>query len=457
MIRSVLGIESFGVNAWRATEAGQQLIGEHDELGPGSRRSRGAVRRRRAGERRSRSTASSVAGSARARSCTSQDPATRRSATADEAGTTVLVIGGTPRRARSRSPRGSAPPRRCASGRRGSGTARSGCSKASSRGSRERGRALQPRVRGEPRRPLRRRARSSRSRRWSSSRVSRAGADGPRSRRDSRRRAVPADGLTLRPSGHPAAGRRAAGRRAAERSERRHRIMVRARDEQHGAVLGAGERADEQLETDGERERLVRERAAERDELLGRARPASTSPWVTAPIETSATTGSPSLEGIAIASGLVPVNGVPPSGWGEARAARSPSGARRARALGKPAHPVAERAGREAARRDDRRARSGGCGDQVVADRLRASGSRAHPAVPAVETGPRGTLRAGRAGRSAASRATGSARSRDRACRAARRRRSGQRASPRRACAEPERGEARPRLGRRPRHITHRG
>ena len=36
MIRSMLGIESFGINAWRATEAGQAIIGEHDELGPGA-------------------------------------------------------------------------------------------------------------------------------------------------------------------------------------------------------------------------------------------------------------------------------------------------------------------------------------------------------------------------------------------------------------------------------------
>src|SRR4051794_17503069 len=36
MIRSVLGIESFGINAWRATEAGQQIIGEHDEMGGGA-------------------------------------------------------------------------------------------------------------------------------------------------------------------------------------------------------------------------------------------------------------------------------------------------------------------------------------------------------------------------------------------------------------------------------------
>ena len=36
MIRSVFGIESFGINAWRATEVGQQIIGEHDELGGGA-------------------------------------------------------------------------------------------------------------------------------------------------------------------------------------------------------------------------------------------------------------------------------------------------------------------------------------------------------------------------------------------------------------------------------------
>ncbi|WP_411278076.1 hypothetical protein [Gaiella sp.] len=35
MIRTMLGIESFGSNAWRATEAGQEIIGEHDELGEG--------------------------------------------------------------------------------------------------------------------------------------------------------------------------------------------------------------------------------------------------------------------------------------------------------------------------------------------------------------------------------------------------------------------------------------
>ena len=32
-IRSTLGVASFGINAWTATEDGQQIIGEHDETG----------------------------------------------------------------------------------------------------------------------------------------------------------------------------------------------------------------------------------------------------------------------------------------------------------------------------------------------------------------------------------------------------------------------------------------
>ena len=31
MIRATLGVQAFGINAWTATEDGQQLIGEHDE------------------------------------------------------------------------------------------------------------------------------------------------------------------------------------------------------------------------------------------------------------------------------------------------------------------------------------------------------------------------------------------------------------------------------------------
>jgi len=35
-IRSTLGVASFGINAWTATEDGQQIIGEHDEANEGA-------------------------------------------------------------------------------------------------------------------------------------------------------------------------------------------------------------------------------------------------------------------------------------------------------------------------------------------------------------------------------------------------------------------------------------
>ena len=127
---------------------------------------------------------------------------------------------------------------------------------------------------------------------------------------------VPAS-TSVRVAGQPDAG--------GELAQRRHRIGFRPRDEQHGAVaLVAHERVDEQLQAERERERLVRLLAAERDELAPprRAR-RRTSPQVIAPIETSATTGSPSELGIPIASGFVPASFGPPSGW--------PSRARRGR------------------------------------------------------------------------------------------------------------------------------
>ncbi len=102
MIRSVLGIESFGINAWRATEAGQEIIGEHDELGSGaggheelyfvlSGRATFTVD----GERVDAPAGSIVF---------VKDPATRRGAVADEAATEILVIGGRPGAAFSVSP-----------------------------------------------------------------------------------------------------------------------------------------------------------------------------------------------------------------------------------------------------------------------------------------------------------------------------------------------------------------
>ena len=93
-VRHTLGIRSFGINAWTSQEAGQELIGEHDELGP------------RAGKHEelyvvtSGSATFTVDGqevSAPAGTLVFvHDPAAKRKAVADEAETTVLVIGGRP-------------------------------------------------------------------------------------------------------------------------------------------------------------------------------------------------------------------------------------------------------------------------------------------------------------------------------------------------------------------------
>ena len=94
MIRTMLGIESFGINAWRATEAGQEIIGEHDELGEGAggHEELYLVLGGRAtftvdGERVAAPEGSLVY---------LKDPSARRSAVADEASTTILAIGGRP-------------------------------------------------------------------------------------------------------------------------------------------------------------------------------------------------------------------------------------------------------------------------------------------------------------------------------------------------------------------------
>ncbi len=94
MIRTMLGIESFGINAWRATAAGQEIIGEHDELGEGAGRHEelylvlaGRATFTIDGERVAAPSGSLVY---------VKDPGARRSAVADEASTTILVVGGRP-------------------------------------------------------------------------------------------------------------------------------------------------------------------------------------------------------------------------------------------------------------------------------------------------------------------------------------------------------------------------
>jgi hypothetical protein len=94
MVRAALGIEAFGVNAWAATVAGQDLIGEHDELG------RGAGRHEElyvvvSGHATFTVDGEQVEAPARTMLFV-KDPSVRRSAVARDAGTTVLVIGGRP-------------------------------------------------------------------------------------------------------------------------------------------------------------------------------------------------------------------------------------------------------------------------------------------------------------------------------------------------------------------------
>ncbi len=91
MLRSQLGIEAFGVNAWTSTEPGQTLIGEHDEAGDGAGKheelyvvlSGSAM-----------FTVDGVATNVPAGSLVFvQDPTLKRSAVADSVGTTILVVG----------------------------------------------------------------------------------------------------------------------------------------------------------------------------------------------------------------------------------------------------------------------------------------------------------------------------------------------------------------------------
>ena len=151
-------------------------------------------------------------------------------------------------------------------------------------------------------------------------------------------------------------------------------------------VLRPGERGDEELEPDRERERLVRElaRRTGRAPRAGRG-PAITSPWVTAPIETSATSGSPSLDGIAIASGFVPVSGGTAAREaagvvGRWRSASPRTRRRRAGAAQYPSAPVGKHPDATTSF-----APSTPLGDHVVADRREREVAERTVAVPAID------------------------------------------------------------------------
>ncbi len=102
MLRSTLGITSFGVNAWRSTAAGQTVIGEHTEVGEGAG---GHEELYLVVEGRATFTVDGVAVPApRGTLVYVGEPDAQRSAVAEEAGTVILVIGGAPGRPFSISP-----------------------------------------------------------------------------------------------------------------------------------------------------------------------------------------------------------------------------------------------------------------------------------------------------------------------------------------------------------------
>jgi tetratricopeptide (TPR) repeat protein len=91
MVRATLGVEAFGINAWRATADEQDVIGEHDELGDGAAGHEevyvvlsGHVTFTLDGE--------TVEAPARTVVFV-RDPAVKRRAVARDAGTTVLAVG----------------------------------------------------------------------------------------------------------------------------------------------------------------------------------------------------------------------------------------------------------------------------------------------------------------------------------------------------------------------------
>jgi hypothetical protein len=95
-LRRPLGVTAFGVNAYWAASPGDELIEEHDELGPGAGKHEelyvvigGAARFIVAGDAFEAPTGTVVF---------VRDPAARRAAVATEANTTALAVGGTPGR-----------------------------------------------------------------------------------------------------------------------------------------------------------------------------------------------------------------------------------------------------------------------------------------------------------------------------------------------------------------------
>jgi tetratricopeptide (TPR) repeat protein len=102
MVRTQFDIQSFGVNAWIAEEAGVEVIGDHDELGErsGNHEELYFVSAGHATFTVNGDEIDAPAGTF----VFVRDPAAKRKAIATEAGTTVLVAGGKPGEAFTPSP-----------------------------------------------------------------------------------------------------------------------------------------------------------------------------------------------------------------------------------------------------------------------------------------------------------------------------------------------------------------
>jgi tetratricopeptide (TPR) repeat protein len=94
MVRTELGIDAFGINAWRSTEPGQTVIGEHDELsgGAGAHEEVYIVVSGHATFTIDGEAVAAPAGTA----VFVKDPAVKRAAVGDDADTLILVVGGKP-------------------------------------------------------------------------------------------------------------------------------------------------------------------------------------------------------------------------------------------------------------------------------------------------------------------------------------------------------------------------
>jgi tetratricopeptide (TPR) repeat protein len=93
-IRHHFGITSFGINAWTGQDAGDRIINEHDESRDGSNEEIYLVQRGRATLELDGERVDAPAGT-----LVFARPGVKRTAFAEEPGTTIVAIGGTPGRA----------------------------------------------------------------------------------------------------------------------------------------------------------------------------------------------------------------------------------------------------------------------------------------------------------------------------------------------------------------------